>query len=174
MPTNYGGTWSATNPELDTAPTLNNSHRSAAHAGSGGGVLENNVLASPIQHLSPILACSGGNILKNEYLVLDNIYPPITLKICGTDSLDHIFTTAIEYSYPRLTTPNNEKSQETKSEPDNTVSNNDYRSAFHISSNDEISKKKNLEFDPVPASTIDSKFAYFNSEILNLILDRSP
>lgn len=40
MPTDYGGTWSATNPELDTAPTVNNSHRSAAHAGSGGGVLE--------------------------------------------------------------------------------------------------------------------------------------
>ncbi len=44
---NYGGIWSAINPELDTAFILNNSHRSAAYVGSGDRVLENNVLTSP-------------------------------------------------------------------------------------------------------------------------------
>jgi hypothetical protein len=92
--------------ELDTAPTVNNSHRSAAHAASGGGVLEkidpfDTVLASPTKHLSPILACSGGNMLKNE-----DVSPP-TLEIFGTGSLDHVLTMDTGYSYLRPKTPNN-------------------------------------------------------------------
>jgi hypothetical protein len=166
MSTDYGGIWSATNPEFDTIPTVNDDHKSAAHAGSGGGVLENNILASPTQHLSPI------NILKNEYLMLDDICPPTVLKICGTDFLDHILITAIEYNYLRFTISNNEKSQEIKSESDNIASNNDYKSAFYIDFDGEISKKKNLKFDFVFASTIDNKFIYFDYEILNLIFDK--
>jgi hypothetical protein len=150
---------------------VNNNHGSAIHTDSGDEILENNVLISPIQYLSPILAYSGGNNLKNEYLMLDDIYPPTTLEICGTDSLDHILITA---SYPRSTTPNNEKSQETEPEPDDTVSNSDYKSAFHIGFGGKTSEKENLEFGPVPASTIDSKFTYSRGEILNFVFDKSP
>ncbi len=138
MPTDYGGTWSAINPELDTVPTVNNSHRSAAYAGSGGGVLEKNDPLD-IKYLFPILACSGGNILKNESLVLDDVFPLTTLEIFGTDT---------GYSYLRPTTPNNEESQKTESEPDDTAG-----------SGGEISEKEDLEL------------LYPDSEILDSVLD---
>jgi len=79
--------------------------------------------------------------------MLDDIYLLITLKICGTDSLNYIFITATEYSYPRPTIPNNEESQETESESDDTASNNDYGSAFHAGSGGEISEKEDFRED---------------------------
>jgi len=66
------------------------------------------VFVSPTKHLSPILACSGGNILKNEDLVLDDVSPP-TLEIFGTGYLDHVLTTDTGYNYLRPKTPNNGK-----------------------------------------------------------------
>ncbi len=99
---------------------------------SQNGVLEKNdpldtVLASPTKHLSPILACSSGNILKNEDLVLDDVSSPTTLGIFDTDT---------GCSYPRPTTPNNEESQKTEPELDDTAG-----------PGGETSKKEDLEFD---------------------------
>ncbi len=108
------------------------------------------VLASPTKHLSPILACSDNNILKNKDLVLDNISSP-TLKIFGTGSLDHILTTDTGYSYLRSKTPNNGEPQETKPKPDDTAG-----------SSRKAPEKKDLEF------------AYPNSEILDSVLDGVP
>ncbi len=73
------------------------------------------------KHLSPIIACSGGNILKNEDLVLDDVSPPTTPEIFGTDA---------GYSYPRPTTPNNEESQKTEPELGDTSEKEDLEFAY--------------------------------------------
>jgi hypothetical protein len=67
---------------------MNNDHRSATHAGFGE-VLEKNDLKldtvpiSATDHQSAILACSGGEIWKDRFPVLDGVSPLTIHKESG-------------------------------------------------------------------------------------------